>query len=258
MRRFLLPFCAWLGIAAALPAQDQLDADIRMFTVMAAINAAGYDEGVGAGGDSLVRQAVRVHLEDFQGETRTLLENAYARPEGRRPGGEPFAMGVVCAAVRTAPNLRAQSEPAHRPAAGGAQTTSVLDDSRALLPRGRDRESCGANTSPPTLRSSTAIRPRWRPCCFAPAGYLRISNQSREFAGFRVWVDLLAGPGAVNMRLWGGNMQVVAHPAERIRPRRDPPRLPALHLLDPALDSLPQRRGAERSALRASLCSPQR
>ncbi|MCB1021412.1 MAG: hypothetical protein KDC27_15890, partial [Acidobacteria bacterium] len=68
MRQLVLTLCAALALASSVPAQegDQLDADIRMFTVMAAINAVGYDEGVGAPGDSIVRQAVRLQLEQFQ------------------------------------------------------------------------------------------------------------------------------------------------------------------------------------------------
>ena len=56
---------------------DQLAADERMFAVLTAINVAGYDGGVGLPADSLVRQAVRQQLADFDGESLPLLKNAY-------------------------------------------------------------------------------------------------------------------------------------------------------------------------------------
>ena len=60
----------WLHGSAALRAQsdgDQLATDIRIFTVLTAINMVGYDTGFGSPSDHAVRRVVREALKDFQG-----------------------------------------------------------------------------------------------------------------------------------------------------------------------------------------------
>ncbi len=44
------------------PEENQLDSDIRLFTVLTAINVAGYDTGFGSPSDSAVRLVVRGDL----------------------------------------------------------------------------------------------------------------------------------------------------------------------------------------------------
>lgn len=218
MRQLVLTLCAALTLASSLPAQegDQLDADIRMFTVMAAINAVGYDEGVGAPGDSIVRQAVRLQLEQFQGESRDLLQNAYDElkqddPEANLSQWVSFAL--LCEPPPTF-ELKANL-PTDLP-----EEVRKLRAFSTILERfyrEADIESLWRKYQPAYAQELDRYSAALAPMLFRTAGYLRISNQSREFAGFKVWVDLLAGPGSINMRLWGGNMQVVAHPSETIR-----------------------------------------
>ena len=79
MKRWKLA-CSLLAAASLLPAQteeSQLDTDIRLFAVMAAINVAGYDDGINSTAGSPVREAVRKELEDFDGSTLPLLRNFY-------------------------------------------------------------------------------------------------------------------------------------------------------------------------------------
>ena len=224
MRRLTLTLCACLFAAALLPAQealppaqegDQLDADIRMFTVMAAINAAGYDDGVGARGDSLVRQAVRVHLEGFRGETRTLLENAYNELKLDDPDANLSQWVSFALLCQPPPTFELQANlPTDLP-----EEVRKLRAFSTLLERfyrEAEIEPLWQKYQPAYAQELDRYQAALAPLLFRTAGYLGISNQSREFAGFRVWVDLLAAPGAVNMRLWGGNMQVVAHPSENI------------------------------------------
>ena len=66
-------------LAAPLSAQaeEQLIADIRMFTVMAAINAAGYDDGLSAEADHPARKALRQELESVDSSMRNRLRTYY-------------------------------------------------------------------------------------------------------------------------------------------------------------------------------------
>ena len=217
MRRlaFLLP--AVLALSASLPAQDgdQLDADIRMFTVMAAINTAGYDVGVGAKGDSLVRQAVRVHLEQFQGEARELLENAYADLKADDPD-ENLSQWVSFALLCEPPPTFELK--ANLPTDLPVEVRKLRAFSTILerFYREADIESLWQKYQPAYAQELDRYQAALAPMLFKTAGYLRISNQSPEFGSFRVWIDQLAAPGPITPRHWGGNMQVVAHPADRI------------------------------------------
>lgn len=217
MRRFALFLCALLALPSAVPAQEgnQLDADIRMFTVMAAINTAGYDEGVGAKGDSLIRQAVRVHLEGFEGETRTLLENAYNDLKLKDPDANLSQWVSFALLCEPPPTFELTAN----------LPTDLPEEVRRLRAfstilerfyREADIESLWRKYQPAYAQDLDRYQAAIAPMMFRTAGYLRISNQSPEYGSFRVWVDQLAAPGAINMRLWGGNMQVVAHPADRI------------------------------------------
>ena len=217
MRHLALALSAGLALATILPAQDgdQLDADIRMFTVMAAINAAGYDEGVNAKGGSIVRQAVRVQLEEFQGETRKLLENAYNDLKADDPD-ENLSQWVSFALLCEPPPTFELK--ANLPTDLPVEVRKLRAFSTILerFYRDADIESLWRKYQPAYAQELDRYQAALAPMLFKTAGYLRISNQSPEFASFRVWIDLLAAPGSTTPRHWGGNMQVVAHPSERI------------------------------------------
>ena len=59
------------------PEENQLDSDIRLFTVLTAINVAGYDTGFGSPSDSAVRRVVRGDLDGFNGASLSRLKNFY-------------------------------------------------------------------------------------------------------------------------------------------------------------------------------------
>ena len=71
-----------LGSHPARAQENQLDADIRLFTVLTAINMAGFDDGFGSPSDSPVRAAIREDLKDFNGSSLELLRNAFAPSPG--------------------------------------------------------------------------------------------------------------------------------------------------------------------------------
>lgn len=209
---------------------DQLDADIRMFAVMAAINAAGYDDGVGARGDSQVRQAVRKHLEGFDGESRLLLENAYQ--ELKQDDSDANLSQWVSFALRCEPpptfallaELPTDLPPEVRRLRGFSR---VLEQ----FYQEADIEGIWQQVQPAYEQEMLRYQDALAPMLFRTAGYLRLSAQSREFQGFKVWVDLMAAPGAVNTRLYGGEVQLVVHPNAEI-PLDEIQHAFLVHLLD--------------------------
>ena len=222
MRR-LLPVLALLASALVAPVsaqedagQNQLDADIRMFTVMAAINVAGYDEGVDTRGDSLVRQAVRRRLESFDGPSKKLLETAYQEFRLRDPA-ENLSQFVTYALLCLGPptfelyaDLPTDLPPDVRPVRNlGPILQQFYEEA--------DIESLWQEYQPAYEQELARYQAALTPMLIRTAGYLRIGPQSREFQGFKVWIDLMGVPNALNTRLYGGNVQVVAHPSDRIQ-----------------------------------------
>jgi tetratricopeptide (TPR) repeat protein len=222
MRR-LLPVLFLLASALAPPAraqevveENQLDADIRMFTVMAAINVAGYNDGVDTSGDSLVRQAVRRRLESFDGQSKQLLQTAYQQFRLRDPA-ENLSQFVTYALLCQGPptfdlyaDLPTDLPPDVRPVRNfGPILQQFFGEA--------DIESLWLEYQPAYEEELARYQAALTPMLIRTAGYLRIGPQSREFQGFRVWIDLMGAPNALNTRLFGGNVQVVAHPSDRIQ-----------------------------------------
>ena len=84
----------WI-LAAALPAAaawpmpaqeaEQLNADVRMFAVMAAINVAGYDDGLNAASDSPARKALRDDLSALDATVVTRLKTFFEQNRLENP-----------------------------------------------------------------------------------------------------------------------------------------------------------------------------
>ncbi len=210
----------WIGLLVAASClhgaeSDQLDADIRMFTVMTAINVAGYDDGVGARGDSQVRQAVRKHLEGFDAESRKLLENAYQELKQSDSDANLSQWVSFALACEPPPTFALLAElPTDLP----PEVRRLRGFSRILeqFYREADIESIWQQVQPAYEQEMLRYQEALAPMLFRTAGYLRLSAQSREYQGFKVWVDLMSAPGALNTRLYGGEVQLVAHPNAEI------------------------------------------
>jgi tetratricopeptide (TPR) repeat protein len=222
MRR-LLPVLVLLASALPLPLlaqepaeENQLDTDIRMFTVMAAINVAGYDDGVDTRGDSPVRQAVRRRLESFDGPSKKLLETAYQEFRLRDPA-ENLSQFVTYALLCQGPptfdlyaDLPTDLPPDVRPIRSFGPILQQFYQEA-------DIESLWLEYQPAYEEELARYQAALTPMLIRTAGYLRIGPQSREFQAFKVWIDLMGTPNALNTRLYGGNVQVVAHPSDRIQ-----------------------------------------
>ncbi|MBI1355911.1 MAG: hypothetical protein GC160_16345 [Acidobacteria bacterium] len=224
----LLLLCAVPAMRAA--EGDQLDADQRMFTVMTAINVAGYDDGVGARGDSPLRQAVRKHLESFNGESRQLLVNAYEELKQDDPDANLSQWVSYALLCEPPPTFALLAE----------LPTDLPPEVRRLRQFGRiveqfyheaDLEGIWQQAQPVFEQEMLRYQQALAPMLFRTSGYLRLSTQSREFQGFKVWIDLMAAPGAVNTRLYGGEVQLVVHPNEQV-PMEEIQHAFLVHLLD--------------------------
>lgn len=218
--------------ALQLAAQEveQLNTDVRMFTVMAAINIAGYDDGINATSDSPVRKAVRDDLSELDAAVVTRLKTFFA-DHNLETGDLNLSQYISFALMCGEPpffDLKAEVP------------TDLPVDVRAI--RGLSGllrefyeeahiESLWQKYLPAYEEEMLRYQDTLVQIVFETNGYLRLSPTSREAQGFQVYFDMLAAPGSVNTRAYGGDVKLVIHPSAKIRVKELQSAY-LLHLLD--------------------------
>ncbi len=194
---------------------NQLDSDIRLFTVLAAINLAGYDSGLNATADTSLRRTIRADLSNFHGSSKQRLRDFYDQHKLSDPSST-LAQYVSYALMSDGPpsfkltaSLPTELPPDVRRIRGFG---SILAEFYNQAPIEHlwnkyqgyfDREI--ARYQEPLIGS-----------LFEAAGYVRISPTSREVQSFQVIFDLLGGSNQLNIRSYRGNVYVVVHPSKRL------------------------------------------
>ncbi len=206
------------AVAAPLQAQteEQLVADIRMFTVMAAINVGGYDEGLNAEAVSPVRNALRDDLESMDSGMRTRLQTYYEQkkqPDPELDLSQYISFALMCG---EAPFFDLKAEvPTDlpidvRPIRG---LSALLREFYDVA----DIEQLWQKYLPAYENEMLRYQEALIEAVYEINGYLRMPASSRETRGFRVYFDLLAAPGSTNMRAYGGDVKVVIHSSTELR-----------------------------------------
>ncbi len=211
----------FLGLLAALPAplraqpEEQLVADIRMFTVLAAINAAGYDDGLTSTADSPVRKALRRDLESLDAGMATRLRTFYEEHKHDDPEldlSQYISFALMCGEPPYF-DLRAEVPtdlPLDLRPIGGLST--LLREFYQVA----DIEALWRQYEPAYEAEMLRYQDALIEAIFEINGYLRMPASSRETLGFRVYFDLLAAPGNINMRAYGGDVKVVIHSSSEL------------------------------------------
>jgi tetratricopeptide (TPR) repeat protein len=233
IRTFLaLVVAAGCFSSVARPAEgDQLDADIRLFTVMAAVNAAGYDDSYGSPSDSLVRHAVREALAGFEGSSLTLLRNFYEQNKLSDPGenlSQYVSYALNCGGP---PDFALQAEvPTDLP----PDVRRIRELSRLLSEfyQQADIEGLWQRYQPAFEQEIERYQEPLVRSLFRAAGYLREPPSSPQVQKFRVLFDLLAAPNSINIRSYRGVVYVVVHHSPELRIEEIQHAF-LLHLLDP-------------------------
>lgn len=211
---------AVLAAAAALPCAaqqaEQLKADMRMFSVMAAINAAGYDDGLGAASDSPARKALREDLSTLDASVVTRLRTFFEQNRLQDPDlnlSQYISFALMCGEP---PFFDLKAEvPTDLPA-----DVRAIRGLSGLLREFYEKagiESLWRKYLPAYEAEMLRYQDALVRMVFETNGYLRLSPTSREARGFQVYFDLLAAPGSVNTRAYGGDVKVVIHPSAEIR-----------------------------------------
>ena len=215
----------WI-LAAALPAAaawpmpaqeaEQLNADVRMFAVMAAINVAGYDDGLNAASDSPARKALRDDLSALDATVVTRLKTFFEQNRLENPDlnlSQYISFALMCGEP---PFFDLKAEvPTDLPA--DVRAIRGLSGLLREFYEKADIASLWRKYLPAYEAEMLRYQDALVRIVFETNGYLRLSSTSREARGFQVYFDLLAAPGSVNTRAYGGDVKVVVHPSAEIR-----------------------------------------
>ncbi|MBI3664706.1 MAG: hypothetical protein HY236_00525 [Acidobacteria bacterium] len=212
----LLPIAvaAWSVGPARGAEQGQLDSDVTLFTVMAAINAAGYDAGIDSPSASPVRAAVRQELKTFNGPSLEQLKNFYQQYKLDDPA-QDLAQYVSFALQSAGPpefkfrvpfgDLSPDAQPLHglgRLLADFYSEAEIEKLYKKYLP---EHEKEIARYHEPVTQA-----------VFETNGYLRMPTSGYLGRRFQIYVDLLSAPNRPSVRGYGADTFVVVHPSPEL------------------------------------------
>jgi tetratricopeptide (TPR) repeat protein len=192
-----------------------LDSNESLFCVMAAINAAGYDEGINLPDNNPLRKQVRDHLASRQ--IRVLPElKQYYQHHMQKSGVQDLSQYISYALSTTGPpdfawKARDVDVPPDAMGLDGFQPLMIdfyrQADLEELWKQAQpyyDKEIARYHT--PILNVTTAVE-----------GYLRVSTGNYLGRRFQVFVELLAAPQLVQTRNYGDDAFVIISPSEQPR-----------------------------------------
>ncbi|MGI8990289.1 MAG: tetratricopeptide repeat protein [Bryobacteraceae bacterium] len=219
----------WLAVLfvcrAAAAEQNQLDANKNLFTVLAALNAAGYDADLNSPNNDPLRERVRKRLAALDIPVLPEIKNYYgARP---RDIGPYISLAL---SVRGAPDFEFKTRTVEIP-----PDALPLDNFRGLLSRfyvEAHIEELWEQSQPAFDKVIARYHEPVSQTVLQVNSYLR--NPTAGYLGrrFQIYVDLLAAPNQVQTRSFGDDYYVVLTPSHE--PRLNDIRHAYLHfLLDP-------------------------
>ena len=222
----LTPGAALLGAAE----QGQLDSDITLFTVLAAVNVGGYDAGLDSPSGSPVRLAMRRDLKTYQGSRLEQLRNFYAQHKVSDPV-QDLAQYISFALQCSGPPefkfrmVATEISPDVQPLAG---FSGILAD----FFREAEIDKLYAKYQPEFEKEIERYHEPVTQAVWEANGYLRVPTSGYLGRRFQIYIDLLSAPNSPSVRGYGPNVYVILHPSRDLRTREV--RHAYLHyLLDP-------------------------
>jgi tetratricopeptide (TPR) repeat protein len=216
--------------SAAAQEKGQLDADPALFTVLAAINAAGYDADLDSAANHPLRQAVRDHLKARNIPSLADLKQFFETHKQLSPSAELSQYVSFALCIDGPPDFAYRYNPTELP-------PDVLPlDGLAPLLTAFYREAGIAvlweKSQPAFDQVLEAYQAPVTRTVMQANGYLR--NPTSGFLGrrFQIYIDLLAAPNQVHTRSYKDDYFIVLTPTPE--PQTEEIRHAYLHyLLDP-------------------------
>jgi len=214
-----LVLSAILALAAVAPAQQsetgQLDASPSLFTVMAAINAAGYDTGLDSPAGDPLRKAIREELAKRQIPSLAALRDFYAAHRKRTSAEDLNQYISFALSVSSPPAFQFKEKDADIP-----PDAAALKDLTPLLVAFYKEANVGELWRRSQPRILEAIARYHRPVLENVEqvnAYLRQPTSGVRGRRFQIFIELDAEPNQVQTRSYGYGYYVVVTPSPEPR-----------------------------------------
>ena len=217
MNRSVLPGILLVAVAAqaGTPQRGQLDASPTLFTVMAAINAAGYDADLSSPNNSQVREAVRKELAGKNIPSLRGLKEFYAEHKQSNPTADlsqyiSFALSVDGPPTFALKPKAAEIPPDVAPLEG---LTPLL----AAFYREANIEDLWNRAQPAFEQAIDVYHEPVAAAVLQVNGYLRNETSGMSGRYFQIYIDLLAAPNQIQTRSYANDYYVVITPSAEAR-----------------------------------------
>jgi tetratricopeptide (TPR) repeat protein len=229
--RVVLPVLALIPLSVVRAAeQGQLDGDPALFTVMAAINAAGYDADIGSTANHPLRQEVRKYIAEKNPPSLAELKSFFASHKQPNATAELSQYVSFALSIQGPPGFAYRFQPDEIPP--DASRLAGFDDLLRRFYKEADIETLWRKVQPAYEQVIAAYQAPVTNALIQANAYLR--NPTSGYLGrrFQVYIDLLAAPFQVQTRSYKDDFFVVITPSPE--PQADQVRHSYLHyLLDP-------------------------
>lgn len=205
----VIPVCALLA-----PAQEkgQLDADPSLFTVLAAINAAGYDAEVDSGANHPLREQVREYLKSKNIASLPELKQFFAAHKQGSPAAELSQYVSYALSVSGPPDFAYRYQPNELPP--DVTTLEGLSPLLTRFYREAGMEEIWQKSQPAFEKLIESYQAPVSRAVMQANAYLR--NPTSGYLGrrFQIYIDLLGAPNQVHTRSYKDDYFIVITPSQ--------------------------------------------
>ena len=216
MKRFVVSAisAAILFLRVGPAQQGQLDASPTLFTVMAAINAAGYDADLDSPNNSPLRKTVRAELAKREIPSLPRIKEFFAAHRKTNPSdelGQYISFGLC---INPAPDFTIRKDADTPP-----EVAQMRDFSRLLAAFYKEAniEDLWQSAQPAIDLLIAPYHQGVMNAFLAVNGYLRQANSGFRGRRFQIFLEPLASPGQMHTRSYGNEYTVVIAPSARPR-----------------------------------------
>jgi tetratricopeptide (TPR) repeat protein len=214
-------FLSASGLSAA--ENNQLDSNIQLFTVMAAINAAGFDVGLdsplyeadptpGSPNIAKLRLELRKRLEAVNIPVLSEIRRAYLKNKPRHADAQDFSQYISLAlSIAGPPDFNWKGRQVDIP-----PDALALEDFRLMLPDFYDQAEIGElwrRSQPAFNLMIEAYHSPVSKMVFEISSYFRQPLTGLMDRNFQIYVDALGPPNYVQARAYGSNYYVIVTPS---------------------------------------------
>jgi tetratricopeptide (TPR) repeat protein len=214
--RFVFPILAIAWMAPPAPAQfGQLDASPTLFTVMAAINAAGFDAGMDSPNNHPLRKAIREELAKREIPVLPALKEFFAKHRKRTDAAElgQYISFALCSSGPPSFKFKLREQDLPPDVTGMRDLPPLL----ASFYKQAQIENLWAHSQPAIDQYIELYHTPVSDAVLQVNVYLR--QQTSGFSGrhFQIFLELLAPPNQVQTRSYSDEYTIVVTPSAELR-----------------------------------------